>query len=80
MDVSDIVVETGSQAAGKQMKEISFPHDCVVASVRRGAQFFIPRGETILYPGDILVMVAEGTAYEEALKLCHRPDGIESPK
>jgi Trk K+ transport system NAD-binding subunit len=47
----------------------------VIASVRRGAQVFIPRGETILRAGDILVVVAKGTAREEVFHLCRQPEG-----
>jgi CIC family chloride channel protein len=78
MDVSDIVVESQSPVAGKRMKDIPFPRDCLIASVRRGAEFFIPRGETILYPGDTLVMVADGAAREEILKLCRQSSGTET--
>jgi CIC family chloride channel protein len=79
MDVSDIVVEIGAPAAGKCMNEIPFPRECVIASVRRGGQVFIPRGETRLQAGDLLVVVAEGAARTEAQRLCSRPDGELSP-
>jgi len=75
VDVSDIVVEIGAPAAGKCMNEIPFPRECVIASVRRGGQVFIPRGETRLQAGDLLVVVAEGAARTEAQRLCSRPDG-----
>ena len=73
MDVWDIIVDVGAPAAGKRMKEIPFPSGCVIASVRRGAQFFIPRGETLLRPGDVIVVVAEGRAHNDVLKLCGQP-------
>ncbi len=79
VDVSDIVVEIGAPAAGKCMNEIPFPRECVIASVRRGGQVFIPRGETRLQAGDLLVVVAEGAARTEAQRLCSRPDGELSP-
>lgn len=75
VDVSDIVVEIGAPAAGRCMNEIPFPRECVIASVRRGGQVFIPRGETRLQAGDLLVVVAEGAARTEAQRLCSRPDG-----
>ena len=74
VDVSDVAVEIGAPAVGKPMKEIPFPRECVIASVRRGGQVFIPRGETVLYAGDMLVVVAEGVAREEVERLCHQQD------
>jgi len=73
--VSDVAVEIGAPAADKFMKEIPFPRECVVASVRRAGQVFIPRGETLLRAGDVLVVVAEGAARDEVFQLCRRPDG-----
>jgi chloride channel protein, CIC family len=74
VDVSDVVLETGTQADGKAIKEIPLPRGCLIASVRRGSQVFIPHGETVLYAGDVLVVVAEGAALEEVVRLCHQPD------
>jgi chloride channel protein, CIC family len=74
VDVSDVAVEFGAPVEGKRISEIPFPRDCVVASVRRGGQVFIPHGDTILRTGDLLVVVAEGSAREEVIRLCQRPD------
>lgn len=74
VNVTDIVVELNSPIDGKRMNEIPFPRECVVASVRRGGQVFIPRGETVLIAGDMLVVVAEGLARDEVLQLCQQPD------
>jgi len=57
------------------MSKIPFPRGCVIASVRRGGQVFIPRGETLLRAGDVLVVVAEGAARNEVIKLCRQADG-----
>jgi CIC family chloride channel protein len=75
VDVSDVVVEVGAPAVDQCIRNIPFPQECLIASVRRGRQVFIPRGETILHEGDVLVVVAGGTAREAVLKLCHQPDG-----
>jgi CIC family chloride channel protein len=75
MDISDVEVEAGAQAADKRMKDIPFPQECLIASVRRGGQVFIPRGETVLRAGDELVVVADGAAREDVFRLCRQPDG-----
>ena len=72
VDVMEVIVENGSQCVGRKMSEIPFPRECVIASVRRGGQVFIPRGTTIVEAGDTLVMVSQGTAREQALRLCRR--------
>jgi len=55
-------------------KEISFPREFVIGRVRRGRQAFIPRGMTVLWMGDILVVVAKGSAREEVW-WCSLTDG-----
>ncbi len=69
VDVQDITVETNSPAAGKKMSEISWPHDCLIATIRRGNKVFIPHGDSVVKPGDILVVVAEGKGLEDVLQL-----------
>ncbi len=70
VDVTDVVVNAESQIVGKKMKEITFPKDCVIASIRHGSRVTIPRGDTVVRAGDVLVIVAQGKAREEAIKLC----------
>ena len=74
VDVSDIIVEVNSTVDGKRMSEIPFPRESVIASVQRGQKVFIPRGSTHLQAGDVLVVVAEGTARDEAIRLCQKID------
>ena len=73
MDVEEILIADGSPCAGKRMREVPWPHDCVVASLQRDGQTLIPRGDTQLQAGDLLLVVAEGSAREKVLQVC-RPD------
>ena len=41
----------------KQLKEIKFPEDCLVAMVRRSGQTIIPKGNTVLMEGDRLTII-----------------------
>lgn len=75
VEVTDVMVEAGSQCEGKNMREIPFPRECVIASVRRGGNVFIPRGSTILKGGDILVIVAQGEARQDVLRMCQKAEG-----
>jgi CIC family chloride channel protein len=74
VDVSDVIVEKNASCVGKSMSEIPFPRESMIASVRRGRQVFIPRGDTELHAGDILVVVANDEALESVLRLCKEAD------
>jgi len=72
VDVQELVIQSGAQCDGREVREVSWPRDCVIASVRRGSRLFIPRGGTILKAGDVLVFVAEGKAREDVEILCRK--------
>jgi len=72
VDVQELVIQAGAECDGHMVRDVSWPRDCVIASVRRGSNLFIPRGETILKTGDVLVFVAEGKAREEVEMLCQK--------
>lgn len=50
---------------GNQLKDITLPPDTLVIMVKRDGQFLVPTGQTRLYLGDTLLMVAQE---ETALK------------
>ena len=70
VEVTDVLVAENALVAEMKMKEAPFPRECVIASVRRGGKIFIPRGDTVIHPGDTLVIVAQGKSREEAIRLC----------
>jgi CIC family chloride channel protein len=70
VDVQEVTIQRGAECDGATLRDADWPRDCVIASVRRGREFFIPRGDTILQAGDVLVFVAEGEAREAVERLC----------
>jgi CIC family chloride channel protein len=72
VDVQEVAIQPGAECDGLAVRDVAWPRDCVIASVRRGSTLFIPRGETILKAGDALVFVAEGKARKTVETLCKR--------
>jgi len=72
VDVQEIAIQPGATCDGLAVRDVDWPRDCVIASVRRGSNLFIPRGETILNSGDVLVFVAEGEARKTVEILCQK--------
>lgn len=72
VDVQEIAIQPGAECDGRAVRDVTWPRDCVIASVRRGSSLFIPRGETILEAGDALVFVAEGEARDIVVRLCQK--------
>lgn len=55
--ILEFAVCLGSMLDGKQIKEITWPSDCLIVSVRRGEREIIPKGDTVIYPGDYLIVL-----------------------
>jgi CIC family chloride channel protein len=70
VSVTEMVIQKDAPCVGKRVSDVEWPHDCVLATVRRGRQFLIPHGDTVLKPGDVIVAVAEGNARDEFKRLC----------
>ncbi len=57
-------VEENSPVDGKKLKELDIPLEIVMVSVLRGDTPLVPRGETKLYSGDLVICLAHKEAVE----------------
>ena len=53
----DFIVPYRSPAAGKPIRELSFPAESVITLICRDAKYFMPSGSTILQGGDVLLVL-----------------------
>lgn len=57
-----VLIETsvcmGSSLEGKRIKELKWPSDCLLVSIKRGDHEMIPKGDTRIYAGDYLITLA----------------------
>jgi chloride channel protein, CIC family len=70
--VEEVVLEPDSAGAGRRVSEVPWPHDSVIASIRRGSRLMIPHGETVLQAGDVLTFVIEAKDGDAVRQLCKR--------
>ena len=47
----------GSDLDGKQIKEVKWPSHCLLVAVKRGEHEIIPKGDTVIFPGDYLIVL-----------------------
>ncbi len=81
VNVIEVTVNAKSPCANHLVNEIKFPKESMIATLRRGRRTMIPHGNTLLQPGDVLVIVAEEEAKAQIEDLCsaHDPDGTGNP-
>jgi CIC family chloride channel protein len=70
--VVEVMVQPGSPASGRKVKELPWPPDSIVASIRRKQDVIIPHGETKILAGDTLTVVTEDP-YLEHIKALGEP-------
>ncbi len=68
--VREVQIQSGAACENKRIREIAWPQDCILSTLRRGRRVFIPHGDTVLRAGDVLVAVVEGDAGSLLEQLC----------
>ena len=72
--VNEIIVQSGAACDGKQVMDIQWPKHFVIASLKRGEQVIIPKGNTVILANDLLTMVGENSSIEVARQYCEKTD------
>lgn len=71
----EVPVEVGSLAAEKKISEVNWPQGALIVNIRRGEKEIIPRGDSMILPGDYLVVLTSELKFVEINKnmrdLCH---------
>jgi chloride channel protein, CIC family len=68
--IFEIPIEAGSPCDGRKVKEVPWPSNCLVASLRSRRNVVIPHGDTVLRAGNTLVVLVEGGTEEDVSYLC----------
>lgn len=55
--ILEFAVCMGSELDGKQIKEVKWPSHCLLVAIKQGGDELIPKGNTVIYPGDYLVVL-----------------------
>jgi Trk K+ transport system NAD-binding subunit len=55
--ILEFAVCMGSELDGKQIKEVKWPTQCLLVAVKRGGDELIPKGDTVIFPGDYLIVL-----------------------
>jgi Trk K+ transport system NAD-binding subunit len=73
----EVPVPSASDAAGKRIREVAWPEDAVLVSIRRNDGVIIPHGDTVIRVNDTLTAFGHGdsrVAVAEILEPRRDPD------
>lgn len=71
--IEEFHIAPNAPCAHQLLSAVPWPRECVIATIRREGQVLLPRGDTLLRPGDVLVVALEGVAREVVLQLVTPP-------
>jgi len=55
--ILEFAVCLGSDLDGKKIKDVNWPHHFLLVAVNRGENEIIPSGDTVILPGDYLIVL-----------------------
>lgn len=56
INLREILVDSKHEWSNKSIEELQLPEDVLIAMIRRGEENMIPRGKTVILPGDVVVV------------------------
>ena len=71
--MSEIELTEETLAGGNKLMNLSLPDNTLVVMVKRGTQYFVPKGHTQLEPGDRLLVISDN---DEELRRSYESLGI----
>jgi cell volume regulation protein A len=57
-EMAEIVISPDAAASGMKIIELGFPQNARIALMKRGEKYLIPDGQTVINPGDKLILIA----------------------
>lgn len=65
----EVTVSKGSKAIGKKIRELSLPHECVIAAINRSDKLIVPHGDTVIKSGDIVALIGKENAVKKVIDI-----------
>lgn len=68
VSISEVHITERSPAAGRKLWEVNLPEEVIVGCILRRENTLVPKGDTYVLPGDVLVLICGGGRETEAVK------------
>ena len=68
--IAEVKVAEQSVAAGKPVRDLAIPEKSVLIAITRGTEVIIPRGDTVVKGGDLVLVLADENSKIGINQLC----------
>ncbi len=75
LEIIELEVAAGSDAAGRCVKDLGLPDGSLVISILRGGAGFVPSGDSVVEAGDEVLVVLDPGLEEDITRLFVTPNG-----
>ncbi|MEY8000130.1 ClC family H(+)/Cl(-) exchange transporter [Clostridium sp. Mt-5] len=72
--IVETVVHINSDICGKKIKNVTFPPHCLIVALKRGEKEIIPKGDTVIWAGDYLIILIDKSYEAEVRKSLYELD------
>ena len=69
ISLAEVTVPTESSVVGQRVDALQLPTDCVLATLLRNDQVMIPRGDTVVQPGDKIIALVKTEQQAELVRV-----------
>lgn len=69
-ELVEIAIPIDCPQANKRIVDIGFPRDALIVMIERNKQYITPNGNTVIYPGDNLLVMTNSTRDLKAINAC----------
>lgn len=76
ISISEVLITATSPVIGKKLWEIDLPKEVIIGSILRNEKSIIPRGDTQIISGDLLVLISSEKQEVKAIKVLTGKDSI----
>lgn len=68
ISIAEVLIPGTAPAVGKRIWELDLPKEAIIGCVLRGETSMIPRGDTVILAGDMLVLISANKQEMEAIR------------
>lgn len=67
--IVQVVCNEKAEVAGKKIKDMALPKQCLLIAIYHGDELIVPNGETIIFPGDRIMLFSEDKMYKDLVSI-----------